>query len=224
MPTTCMAAWRGSDARDGSEVRFVLSTIPSRIAARNQSYSTVMLRSARQADRTIQSLLNVASMRAGKIVALQFTECDLGVEVAQVIEEITQEGRNRLEFVAGEPIWGRWGMNGIRRAIANLMSNAIKYGEVNAPIRIAVERQGSQVMFSVHNEGDEIRQEDRISLFQAFWRADTTEVGSIRGCGLGLSLVQGVASAHGGVVSLRSEYKEGTTFTLALPLRGEWGR
>jgi signal transduction histidine kinase len=214
------------DIRDPlSGIQMVIESIlPMVQLEKHRSLLGMMLRSARQADRTIQSLLDVASMRAGKIIALQFTECDLGAEVAQVIEEITQEGRNRLEFVAGEPIWGRWGMNGIRRAIENLVNNAIKYGEVNAPIRIAVERQGSQVMLSVHNEGDEIRQEHRVSLFQAFWRADTTEVGSIRGCGLGLSLVQGVASAHGGVVWLRSEYKEGTTFTLALPLRGEWGR
>jgi signal transduction histidine kinase len=164
----------------------------------------------------------VASMRAGKIIALQFTECDLGAEIGQVIEEITQDGRNKIELMVGEPIWGRWGMNGIRRAIENLVNNAIKYGEANAPVRIHVRRQGSLVMLSVHNEGDEIRQEDRKSLFQAFWRADTTESSSIRGCGLGLSLVQGVASAHGGIVSLRSGEKEGTTFTLELPLRGEW--
>jgi signal transduction histidine kinase len=197
------------------------SILPTVELEKHRLLLAMMLRRARQADRTIQSLLDVASMRAGKIIALQFIECDLGTEVAQVIEEITQEGRNSLEFVAGEPIWGRWGMNGIRRAIENLVNNAIKYGEANAPVRIEVQRQGSQVMISVHNDGDEIRQEDRKSLFQAFWRADMTESGSIRGCGLGLSLVQGVASAHGGIVSLRSGDKEGTTFTLELPLRCE---
>ena len=57
----------------------------------------MMLGSARQADRTIQSLLDVASMRAGKIIALQLTECDLGAEASQMIEEIDRGGRNKLK-------------------------------------------------------------------------------------------------------------------------------
>jgi signal transduction histidine kinase len=70
----------------------------------------------------------------------------------------------------------------------------------------------------VHNEGKPIPTEEQAALFRPFGRAARAVASGQRGWGLGLTLVKGVAEAHGGEVHLESEPGRGTTFTVALPL------
>jgi signal transduction histidine kinase len=215
------------DIRDPlSGVQMGIETILATVKIeKHRTILEIMLRSIKQVHRTARSLLDVASMRAGKTIALELEQCDLSAEVGKIIEEISQGASNKLDFVARESIWGAWGMNGVRRAVENLVNNAVKYGELNAPIMIKLELDGgNRAMLSVHNQGNEIGPEDQTNLFQPFWRADAVKNGEIDGCGLGLSLVQGVAIAHGGIVSLKSGKIEGTIFTLELPVRGAVAR
>jgi signal transduction histidine kinase len=187
--------------------------------AKHQSTVAMMLRSARRADSMIGSLLDVASMRNGKVMPLRFDTCELGAEVGDALQELSQMVRNDLDFAAHQPIWGEWGISGIRRALDNLVTNAAKYGASDTPITIKLQQENGRALLSVHNHGPEIPFADQLSLFQAFQRADRTENRISRGWGLGLALVRGVAEAHGGTVSVVSDRATGTTFTLDLPIR-----
>jgi signal transduction histidine kinase len=76
-------------------------------------------------------------------------------------------------------------------------------------------------VISVHNEGNEIQEADRAKLFDRFYRTESAEEAHMKGWGLGLAVVNEVAEAHSGVVSVESNKEAGTTFSITAPIRAE---
>ncbi len=109
----------------------------------------------------------------------------------------------------------------LHHALTNLLANAIKYSDVKSAIHLSVKRVDEFWQFSVSDHGIGIPEEDQSNLFQPFARA--SNVGTIRGTGIGLSIVKEVAEYHQGWVDFHSELGVGSTFTLAIPvnLRGQ---
>jgi signal transduction histidine kinase len=109
----------------------------------------------------------------------------------------------------------------IRRALQNLVSNAIKYGGdgrwVGMSVKPATARGRSEVQVAVTDRGRGIDAADLPHLFEPFFRGQYAVERQIHGNGLGLSLVKRIAEAHGGRVTVKSAPGEGTTFTLHLP-------
>ena len=112
---------------------------------------------------------------------------------------------------------GRWSCDELRRALWNLVVNAVKYGRDDTPITIRIERYGDRARLSVHNFGDPIPPENRERIFDVFMQR-TGAPQAEDGWGLGLALVRGCAQAHGGEVVVDSSLAAGTTFTIDLPL------
>lgn len=100
----------------------------------------------------------------------------------------------------------------LRRALANLLANALRYGTVGSTVRIASARVDGMVELSVHNAGPAIGPEHLPHLFERFYRADAARSGGGSG-GLGLSIVQSIMQLHGGSVAVVSG-ADGTCFTL----------
>ncbi len=123
----------------------------------------------------------------------------------------------RFVVNAGEHEWGFWSARDMRRALWNLVTNAIKYGGKTTPVAIGISSSAGTVELAVHNEGPPIPAEERATLFEPFARAISAQTAAERGWGLGLTLVKGCAEAHGGTVVLESAPDSGTTFTLRFP-------
>lgn len=103
-------------------------------------------------------------------------------------------------------------------AVVNLLDNAWKYSGTEKQICLSVRRDGEKVAFAVRDNGYGISDADRKGIFQRFRQAPTRRgTSGIAGCGLGLSIVQFIVSAHGGTIRLESEVDQGSTFTLVLP-------
>jgi signal transduction histidine kinase len=106
----------------------------------------------------------------------------------------------------------------LRRAIANLVENAVKYGGRAAWIGVRVRRSPSgPVEITVADRGPGIRREDLPKLFEPFFRGRDAATAGVPGSGLGLSLVRHIAEAHGGRVTVKTGVGEGAAFTLQLP-------
>jgi signal transduction histidine kinase len=183
----------------------------------------MILSSIERADSMIQSLLDVASLRAGKTLPLEFKNCDLNEKVQKMCEEMTITNDNRLVFIPNGSIQGVWATVGLRRALENLVGNAIKYGEPLKPITIELKTDGKTAVLSVHNHGPAISKSEQAKLFDAFQRTRDSEGGPKRGWGLGLALVRGVAEAHGGLARVESNPSFGTKIILELPIRQQVG-
>jgi signal transduction histidine kinase len=109
----------------------------------------------------------------------------------------------------------------IRRAIHNLVANAVKYAGDGRWIGLGVRRSRArgrdEVAISVSDRGRGIDAEELPHVFEPFYRGRYALERQIHGNGLGLSLVRRIALAHGGRVTVRSAPGEGATFTLHLP-------
>ncbi len=108
----------------------------------------------------------------------------------------------------------------LRQLFLNLVTNAIKYTPRGGKVELALEhRAGDEIAFSVRDSGIGISAADLSHVFDRFWRADRARSrgGERSGFGLGLSISQWIASAHGGRVSVQSRLGRGSLFTVVLP-------
>lgn len=110
----------------------------------------------------------------------------------------------------------------IRRAVLNLVGNALKYGAEGGWIRTSVTRgtgkDEGHVLLAVSDGGRGIPPEDLPHIFDPFYRGAYARDRQIHGNGLGLSLVKRIVAVHGGRVTVKSAPGEGATFTLHLPV------
>lgn len=107
----------------------------------------------------------------------------------------------------------------LTNAVFNLVDNAMKYGKPDTAIEIRTTARGNELLLSITDHGIGIRKEDLRHIFERFYRVHTGNVHNVKGFGLGLHYVQQIAHAHGGGVSARSEFGQGSVFTLSLPLQ-----
>jgi PAS domain S-box-containing protein len=103
----------------------------------------------------------------------------------------------------------------MRRALTNLLTNAIKYSPEGKPVNMELAYADCQAIIKISDQGIGIPQEDLPHLFEPFNRA--SNVGSIPGTGLGLAIAKQAIDLHGGTISVVSEVGKGTTFTIILP-------
>jgi two-component system phosphate regulon sensor histidine kinase PhoR len=106
-----------------------------------------------------------------------------------------------------------WDAEAVRRAVLNLLDNAIKHGRHGGWVEAGAFADGEVVCLSVTDDGPGIARRERKNLFRRFVRGRTEAPGT----GLGLHFAEQVAHAHGGRVDLVSEEGGGCVFTLRLP-------
>lgn len=104
----------------------------------------------------------------------------------------------------------------LRRALANLLSNAIRYGAADSPITLRTAQRADALVVSIHNEGARIDAQHLPYLFDRFYRCDASRNQPDDSGGLGLAIVKSIMLMHGGEVSVEST-AEGTTFRLTFP-------
>lgn len=109
----------------------------------------------------------------------------------------------------------------LSRAVQNLIANSVKYSNGSKWIRVSAANGGGIIKLSVEDRGIGISPRDIKQVFQPFFRSRDVVDAQIHGNGLGLSLVNEIAKAHGGKVSVQSEMGRGSTFTIELKPRSE---
>lgn len=172
-----------------------------------------------RAERMIQDLLDTSRIRAGQPVALDLAPCSLNGLLAETLEELSQIHGDRFRLHAPEAIEGNWSCTAVRRIVENLCNNAVHHGSTERKITVEASKvEPAAATVSVHNWGDPIPAEDQKILFEPYRRAGSIQARAEKGWGLGLTLVKGLAQAHGGSVEVTSTAEAGTTFTVRLPL------
>ncbi|AHF77362.1 Putative sensor protein [Sodalis praecaptivus] len=106
----------------------------------------------------------------------------------------------------------------LRRALANLLANAIRFAQSGSTIRVSVQTQREGVTLSVENHGDTIAAAQQARIFDRFYRVDASRHDSATGSGLGLSIVRSIMQLHHGHCAVVSQDRL-TRFTLFFPSR-----
>ena len=191
-----------------------------------REYGEYIETESRRLTQLINNILDFSRIESGRRV-YHFEEADLEEVVRETLATYAVRLRNSgfnvsFEAKADLPLVDI-DTNAIDRAIANLLDNAVKYSNGNRNIRVELTRSGNEAVISVEDDGMGIPPGELKRIFERFHRVGTGLVHDVKGSGLGLSLVQHIAEAHGGSVSVESVLDKGSTFSLNLPISTEDG-
>lgn len=190
----------------------------------HEQKNLIMLVKARldcDTDPKVQKDMDKLSQSVDDILALsahndtQKNICDLAMIAAEECDSYLSIYPNlRFHFdeesdymVLGKEQW-------LRRALDNLIENAIKYGD-QKPIDVSLEQKYNSVLLSVQDRGKGMNAEEQERIFDYGYRIHALKKD---GCGIGLSLVCHVCDLCGGFINVRSHPGKGSLFILAFPL------
>jgi signal transduction histidine kinase len=107
--------------------------------------------------------------------------------------------------------------------VFNLMDNAYKYAREGVPLHLVVTTRtvGQHLELSIADNGIGIKRENLKKIFEKFYRVPTGNVHNVKGFGLGLAYVMKIVRDHKGEIKAESEFGEGTTFIISIPLSTE---
>jgi heavy metal sensor kinase len=171
----------------------------------------------------VNDMLTLAEAEAGNQI-LARKAIRLRPLVEDLVEQMTMLGADRnIEIrigkladviVEGDELW-------VRRALLNILDNAIKYSKDGDRIQVSSEVKDCSVHIEVRDHGIGIAPEDLPHIFDRLYRADPARSRSSgRGTGLGLALVKWVVEAHQGKVLVTSQLDQGSKFVMVFPLAG----
>jgi len=105
----------------------------------------------------------------------------------------------------------------LQQIVVNLLSNALRYTDEGGQVLVRVGRDGQNAVLEVEDTGIGIAEDDLGHVFERFWRGEKSRSRATGGTGIGLAVVQGLARAHGGQVTVSSVLGQGATFRVTMP-------
>jgi PAS domain S-box-containing protein len=175
--------------------------------------------------RLVNDLLDVSRIARGK-VKLQKEHADLNAIVSLAVEtcrpSIEQRNQQLKVSLPQEPIWIFGDSARLSQVLQNLLLNASKFTPVEGRIEISAQRQESDALVSVRDNGIGIRKEDLGEIFKPFTQARYPEGVAQAGLGIGLALANSFVQLHGGEIKAASAGEgNGSEFIVRLPAQAK---
>jgi len=178
-----------------------------------------MLEEVNRLTSLVDNLLTISRADAGsfELQQVRIPMMQLARDSASLFEVMAEE--KSLDFlltgdesiaVRGDPIF-------LRQALVNMLHNAVKYSPVGGTISVRVQRSGQEVTVEIEDSGPGVPLEDRVRIFDRFYRVDKARWRESGGAGLGLSIAKWVIEAHGGNIVLDGASEGGCLFRIRLP-------
>lgn len=201
-----------------ANVDAVLATEDATPAARTRA-ATIVVRATDRMTYLVEDLLASARRTSPAFADVDVDLAELANEAADEYMALAAERDLRLArrlatgpVVAGDP-------QAVRRAVDNLMSNAVRLAPENSELVLAVGSHAGWAWIAVRDDGPGISPEERERIFDRFHRSPDGPNADPREHrpGLGLAIVRQIVESHGGSVAVHSELAVGSTFVLWLP-------
>ncbi|MGW5886860.1 ATP-binding protein [Priestia megaterium] len=189
---------------------------------RQKKYLTTIYQEAQRLTSLINDFLDVQRMEAGKQTYDKKYQ-DILPLIKQVIEvQNIQTSKHEFNMISDQEHFTVMGdKDKLLQLFNNVISNAVKYSPDGGNVTVKVYQKEHAVYIDIQDEGIGIPSEALGHLFTKFYRVDNSDMRKIGGTGLGLAIVKEIVKAHGGDITVQSEWKKGTTFTIVLPLLHE---
>jgi len=169
----------------------------------------------------VSDMLDVSRLEVGKM-PLELGPVDVGALVGEAVGVArgaaarvrirVEPPADKLRIVCDAGV--------IRRVIANLVGNAVKFTPVSGQVTVLVRGDGTDVRVEVVDTGPGIPEEYHQKVFEKYGQVEAARHGAKHSTGLGLTFCKLAVEAHGGRVGLESAVGKGSTFWLVLPVRG----
>jgi signal transduction histidine kinase len=182
--------------------------------------SKAILNSALHLQASTTDILELSHATNGR--ALNVQQVDMVKLMQEIVETQALSAQQKGTAINFDDYWPKvlniqCDPDQMRRALHNVLSNAIKYTKPNTNVTISYQQDLKMHKILVADQGIGIPAAEQSKVWRGFYRASNAVRSDIPGTGLGLYLVKTVVERHGGDVSFVSEENKGTTFAVALP-------
>ncbi|WP_119730975.1 sensor histidine kinase [Thermomonospora amylolytica] len=201
-------------------IRANLDTVlasPDATPAERERAAQIIDRATTRMTRLVEDLLATARRSAP---ALDDADVDLAAVAREAAEEFDSLAAARdltVERRLGTGLRMIGDHDALRRAVGNLLSNAVRLAPEGSRITVGAGRRDGWLWLAVKDAGPGIRPDDQERVFDRFWRGTDRRRSRERRTGLGLAIVRHITESHGGQVRLISAEHVGSTFVLWLP-------
>lgn len=173
-------------------------------------------------NRLVEDLRTLALADAGQL-RLDMAPANMEIIARQVVARFRPQAESKniqLTFNSNGQVPDQMLDAGrIEQILGNLLSNALRHTPDQGQIAIELEQQGNQLRLSIHDSGAGIPAEAMDHLFERFYRTDKSRSREAGGTGLGLTIAQQLAQAHGGSIQAANHPAGGALFVLSLPVK-----
>lgn len=188
---------------------------------RRRKYYDILLEQSERLSLLTDNILGLAKIEEGK-TEFVFEPTDLAALLRDVLSPIQERVRHEgfsIEFEIEDPLpLVAADRTTLAQALTNLVDNAVKYSGDARRIIVGAHVEGSDIAIAVRDSGIGIKREDVPRLFERFYRAGDALTRTVKGSGLGLTLVKRIVEAHRGTIDVESEPGQGSVFTIRLPI------
>ena len=180
-----------------------------------QHIITNTLQEANRLNSLCNNLLFASQIEAG--YTLTYEEINLKELVNECVQDYVIRFPKRIIeaeivenfFFAGDKLM-------LQMAINNLLDNAIKYSSKEKKVEVGLRQEGSEIIIYVKDEGQGIPDEEKIKIFDKFYRIGNRHTSGAKGTGLGLYLTKKIIEQHRGKITISNNEMEGSTFKIYL--------
>ena len=167
----------------------------------------------------VQRLFALSRLDAGEAQSerLKLDLAELAETTVDQMSLLTEEKGISLRCLTSEIVEVEGDPTRLKQVIVNLLDNAIKYTPIGGEIELAVWSANGTAFIEVKDTGPGIPEAALPHVFERFYRVDEVHSRDVEGAGLGLAIVQSIASAHGGSVSVNNAPDQGCQVTVSLP-------
>ena len=177
-------------------------------------------REAERLDALVRDLLDLSRVERGTLDVEPVDLVGLAKEVVGSYADRAEERRIKLRTELRPNVAMRGDRAQLGLLLSNLIDNALRYTSSKGTVRVRLDGGESRAVLQVADTGEGIPANELPRIFERFYRVDKARARQTGGTGLGLAIVRHVAESHGGMVTVDSELRRGTTFTVTLPIAG----
>ncbi len=164
---------------------------------------------------TVEEMQQMAEATLEFAKGLSGGEASQEIELSTLLADLAEEAGGAAELVPGSAVLLHVRPIAIRRALRNVLSNALRYGD---QARISWTRTGDEVLIEIRDRGPGIPEGELERVFDPFYRLETSRSLETGGHGLGLSIARSILRAHGGEIELHNDPAGGLVARLRLPV------
>lgn len=187
-----------------------------------KQYFSLITQDVDRLTRLVRNILDFSKIEEGK-KEYEFVETDVAQLVTEQVEDFKKE-----EFSKGLKIQAQIfedipcigiDKEALSQVLNNLLDNAVKFSPDRKEITVNVSKDNTNVFIEINDRGIGIPPHELNRIFDKFYQGRRTLRQSVKGTGLGLTLVKHMVEAHGGRIAVKSQIGEGSTFSISLPIQ-----
>ena len=198
----------------------LLDEAPDMPEAQKEKYTHIALEKAQRLEGLIEEFFEITQYNLQNIF-LEKEDLDLSYMLMQMTEEfypVLAAHGNEIKLEAEEDLHLYADADKLARVFNNILKNAVAYSYPDTPITVRAFRNKNKIILSFENHGKNIPKKKLDSIFEKFFRLDSSRRTNTGGAGLGLAIAKEIVELHGGSISAKSQ-EEKVVFTVELPVK-----